>query len=128
RREAAARPAPRPSPAEIRAWRQAALFLPLKFNLTILGRGQDAVAGLEFAVEEFQGQRIEQEPLNGALERTRAELRVEALAGQVAGGGGIDLEGELLAGEPLAQAPQLNFHDPGQLLLVQAVKDDDVID
>ncbi len=41
---------------------------------------QDPVPGQEVAIQDFQCQRVLDEPLDGALERLRAELRVVASA------------------------------------------------
>ena len=59
------------------------------------------LARLEVAVEQSRGQWIEQLLLNGALERSRAELRIVALPGQMTLGLVADLERELLRLEPL---------------------------
>ena len=109
------------------ATRSETSLLPLKFKLAVFHRDFDAVAGFELAVEQFHGQWVKQKFLDGAFERARAELRVVPLFGQIPPGCGIHLDGQLLLGQPLFQALQLNAYDRLKLFLVQAVENDDVV-
>ena len=67
------------------------------------------VAGLEFAVEQFHGQRVEQMFLDGALERARAELRVVAFLGQKVLGGGGPGPGSVAAGPGVFPSAAIGF-------------------
>src|ERR1041384_7730042 len=54
------------------------LLALLKFQLAVVGYYFDAVAGFEVAGEEFGGERVEEEILDGSFEGPGAELRVVA--------------------------------------------------
>ena len=81
------------------------------------GSHLDFIARLEFAFEQFHGERVEQVFLHRAFERARAELRVVAFAGQQFLRGGVHVEREILLREPLIQSPELDFHDARQFAL-----------
>src|SRR6266508_5435401 len=65
----------------------------------LAGVGNDRVAFGEFAIEQAQGQRVLDHPLDGALERPRAVDGVIALARQQLLGGGGELQRDALVGE-----------------------------
>jgi len=55
------------------------LLWSLKFQFAVFHGDFAALAGFDFAVEQIHRRRVEQKPLDGALERTRLELRIVAL-------------------------------------------------
>ena len=59
----------------------APFLFPLENQFTIRGRHFNFIAGFEFAEEQFRGEGIEHEVLDGALERPGPKLRVETFPG-----------------------------------------------
>ncbi len=106
-------------------------FLPLlllELQAFTVSHNFDPIARFEFAIEQFEGEGIEDEFLNRAFQRARAELRIESLARQKFFRGLIDLQNKLLLRQPLLQSLQLDFDNFCQLFFIKAVKDDDVVD
>src|SRR6266404_88600 len=101
--------------------------LLLKLQLSIVRHDFDAVAGLEFSEEEFGGEGVEDEVLEGAFEGAGAKLGVETFLGDELFGGAIYAEAELLLSAAFFQALELDLDDLTELFFVEAVEDNDVV-
>src|SRR5580692_7050981 len=99
----------------------------LKLQRAVLGADLDMVAGLQPAVEQLHCQRIQQEFLDGPLQRASAELRIVTLLREKFFSGLVQFDAEILERKAFFQSLQLHFDDGGELLLVEIVEDDDVI-
>src|SRR5579862_8381259 len=102
-------------------------FLTTERHLAILRVHvrDDRVAGLDFAFEHLQRERILNEPLDGALHRTRSVGRIVAFAEEQLLGGGGQFDLYLAFGEPLHQALQLQINDALYLRMAERVEDND---
>src|SRR5690349_8045981 len=80
------------------------------------------------ALEQLQRERVLDQALDGALQRTRAERRVVSLLGDHALGLGRQLERDLALAEQLLEPRQLQLHDVLDLLRAERTEDDDVVD
>ena len=80
------------SPRRRRLPREGRLFF-LEGEFAVAGEDFDAVAGFEFAEEEFGGERVEDEVLDGALERAGTELGIEAFFRDQEFGGAVHVQG-----------------------------------
>src|SRR5262249_20730992 len=90
--------------------------------------GLDLVAAFELALEERLGQRILDEPLDGALERPRPEGRiVAALGDELARRLGED-ELDVAGAEELREARDLDVDDLGELLPAERLEDHRLVD
>src|SRR5437773_10024820 len=89
---------------------------------------ENRVAGGEVTLEQPQGERVFEQPLDRALERPRAEGRIPARFGERLLGSVGQLERELAFGQPFAQARELQLDDLGELFAAQGAELDDLVD
>src|SRR5262245_5705912 len=89
---------------------------------------RDRVALADTAFEDGGGPSVSDLPLDHPLQRTSAEGRVEAFAGQQRAGVVGDLEHDALAGEAILEVAELQVHDVAQVGLRQRAEADDVVD
>src|SRR5436309_2494727 len=90
--------------------------------------GHDVFSSLDLAFQDSQRQRIRQELLNRALQRTGAKGRIVAFAEQRLPCRRSDLQRDLAVREVVTQIFQLDVDDLSDLLFAEAPEDDDVID
>ena len=86
------------------------------------------IAVQNFAVENLQRQRILNQLLDRALQRTRAKVRIVTLREQQIFGRIGQLQRNLAIGEQAANVFEAQLDDPYQLFLAQRTEDDDVVD
>src|SRR5690606_25749095 len=109
--------------------------LPMPITLSLRRKDQpsvfhidrDRVALLEFAVEQIKAERIEDAMLNDPLERAGPVGRVVSLRRDLLQRGRSQLQLQSQCGEALHDPVDLNLHDGGKILLVEAVKNDGLI-
>src|ERR1017187_4338783 len=88
---------------------------------------QDGVAFGEAAGDQLEGQRILDQPLDGALHGTGAVLRVVPFGDDAVLGGGGDFEFQLAVLEQFAHVDELDIDDPRQMFAGQRVKHNDIV-
>ena len=86
------------------------------------------IAVQDFAIQNFQRQRILHQLLDRALQRTRAEVRVVAFGEEQFLGGVGELERNFALSQQAAYVFEAQFDDLDQLFFAQRVEDDDVVD
>src|SRR4026208_29796 len=85
-----------------------------------------AITFAELALQDAHGQWVEHEPLDGALERTRAVRGIVALAPEPVLCGVGELDENLSILQALEQTLHLNLDDRLHLLATERVEDDDL--
>ena len=85
------------------------------------------IAVQHLAVQNLQRQRILHQLLDGPLQRTSAEVRIEAFGEQQILGGVGELDGNLALSQQAAHILETKLDDFDQLLLAERAEDDDVI-
>src|SRR5580698_7695428 len=95
-----------------------ARLLFLKLKSAVAGLDLDLVAGLQFPVQQFHGERIQQQLLNGAFQRTRTELRIVTLLRQELLRRLVQFDPEILQRQPFLETLQLHVHNRGKLLVM----------
>src|SRR5688572_12583641 len=86
------------------------------------------VALTERAIEHAQSKRIQQPPLQGALERASPIDRIITLTDQEVFRGVTELDRDFAVAEAPQQPAQLNFDDLPDVFLLQRVEDHDLVD
>src|SRR3954447_23435059 len=97
-------------------------------KLATLDPDGHAIAGLEIAGEQHPRKLVLDQTLNGAPQRSRAELGVEALLAEVRDRRVGELRLDPLGSQPAADLVKQKPGDLEQLLLVQRPEDDDLVD
>jgi hypothetical protein len=82
-----------------------------KHQLGILSVHFNAIARLEFSIKQFDGERIEQLLLNGALQWPRPKLRIIPFTRQQSLRGRCPFKGQMLLRQSPVQPRKLNLHD-----------------
>src|SRR5262249_55890696 len=82
----------------------------------------------ELAAQDLLGQLVLDEPLDGALERARAVLRIPAVLDEELLGRLRDVEREAAPREPLLEAAELDVDDALHLVAGQPAEDQDVVE
>jgi len=100
----------------------------LEDEFVVFDVGGDGVAIVDFVVEDLHAEGVEDFALDDAFEGACAVGRVVALAPEPFGGFVGDFEGEVLFGEAVGEAVQLDFDDFADLGVGEAVEDDDFVD
>ncbi len=89
---------------------------------------RERVAGNHFAVEQLHGERVLDEPLDGALQRPRSELRIVALAEEQFVSFLRQRDLDLALGEEPAEVLKLQVDDLLDFRFAEGVEDHDFID
>ena len=97
-------------------------------KLATLDPDSHAIAGLELAGEQHPGKLVLDQTLNGAPQRSRTELGVEALLAEVGDRRVGELRLDPLGPQPAADLVKQEPGDLEQLLLAQRPEDDDLVD
>ena len=87
----------------------------------------DGVALVELALQQLERDRVLQLALDHPLERPGAVDRIVALRGQQLPGLRRHVEAEVPRGQQRLQVPELEVHDPHEILAAQRPEDDDVV-
>ena len=90
--------------------------------------GNDPVARLERPGQERACERVLDQPLDGPLERPRAERGVGALAHDQRPRGGRQLEHQVVGRDPPLEVGQLEVRDGRELGVAERVEHDDLVD
>src|SRR3954468_24900434 len=88
----------------------------------------DNIALAERSLEHAAGQRIEEPPLQGPLERASPIYRIITLTDEEVFRRIAELDGYLAVTEPLQQPPQLDLDDLLDVLALQGVEEHDFVD
>src|SRR5690242_13036310 len=100
-----------------------------KFEFSpLVGIGQDMFAGLDFALQDLERERIGEQFLNRALQRSRSERRIVTLLEQSVATGRCEFQRDLSICKMFTQHAQLDIDDFGELFLAKALEDNDVVD
>src|SRR5712691_3393653 len=110
-------------------------FLPhaladFEFHLAgfLVGIHHDVIAVQNLSVQNLQRQRILDQLLNGALERSSAEVGVVSLSEEQLFGGVGELDRDLTVGKQAAHVFKAQLDNLDQLLFAKRTEDDDVVD
>src|SRR5690348_2675854 len=76
-----------------------------------VGAHLDGFAGLNLALQDFERQRVLDEALDGALERTRSELRIVAALKEQLACRRRELDNDLAVSQQSAQVVELQVND-----------------
>src|SRR5436190_6787283 len=87
----------------------------------------DVIAVEHLSVEDLQRERILNQLLDGALQRTRSEIRIVALREQQVFGSVGELERDLAIRQQAANVFQPQLDDLDQLLFPERAEDDDIV-
>src|ERR687895_1762352 len=87
----------------------------------------DYVALVEVALEELQRDRVLQQPLNDALERTSAIYGIVSLGGQQRLGLGSDLDGDMPLLQHLLEPIELQIDDLDEVFTAELPEHDDIV-
>src|SRR5277367_1350528 len=104
------------------------LVLELHFAGLRIGVDDDRVARLHLAVEDFQRQRILNQPLNCALHRTSAVRRLVSFTEEQRFRRGGQSENDLLFRHSLHERTHLQVNNTLDLVLAERAEHDDVVD
>ena len=105
------------------------MFAYGEFHLPVrdVGINYHMIAVTDFAFQDLQGKRVLHQPLDGALQRARAEGPVIAFQKQQFLGRGRKLNSDLAVSKQSAQIVEPQFNDARELLFAQRAEHNNVI-